>query len=333
MSKKSFIKIAVALGALIGIIVIVFRITNNPKTPVTTDQVWDILESQGFEPVDTTQIYKEDWGENGGILNHAVSTQTDDISFDFFVFDSDESAEYVRRLYQAYIRDNRYFIPNVEIKEANSNYIFYSLKANGSYSVVIRVGNTLVFAYSNEENAEKIDNIILEMDYFAVMQSSEDETAAEATSKAASDGIFYESSEEYFDLLEGEWRAVEYAGAITDSHCDEMATEEYWKKSQEYTDEVIEENLDREFNISRENLEYFGPYSDWGCSIEDNEILFSVTRFSPGVGENISLTPPYIGVEAQLADTGEDYGFIIDAEGTVLIEIDYHFFRMERSNK
>lgn len=191
MSKKGFIKIVVALGTLIGIIVIVFRITNNPKTPVTTDQ----------------------------------------------------------------------------------------------------------------------------------------------TSKAAPDGIFYGSSQEYFDLLEGEWRAVEYAGAITDSHCDEMATEEYWKKSQEYTDEVIEENLDREFNISRENLEYFGPYSDWGCSIEDNEILFFVTRFNPGVGENISLTPPYIGLDAQLADTGEDYGFIIDAEGTVLIEIDYRFFRMERSNK
>lgn len=90
----------------------------------------------------------------------------DDISFNFFVFDNDKSAEYVRRLYRSYIRDNRYFIPNVEIKEGNSNYLIYTLKANGLYSVVIRVENTLVFAYSDEENAEKINDIILEMEYF-----------------------------------------------------------------------------------------------------------------------------------------------------------------------
>lgn len=163
---KNVIKVSIALGALIGIIVIVISITNNPKTPVAADRVWDILEAQGFEPVDTTQSYKDDWGDNGNILNNSVSTQVDDISFNFFVFDNDKSAEYVRRLYRSYIRDNRYFIPNVEIKEGNSNYLIYTLKANGLYSVVIRVENTLVFAYSDEENAEKINDIILEMEYF-----------------------------------------------------------------------------------------------------------------------------------------------------------------------
>lgn len=58
--------------------------------------------------------------------------------------------------------------------------------------------------------------------------------------------------------------------------------------------------------------------------------MFNVLRLSPGVGDNISLTPPYIGLSARLADKGEYYNFIIDAEGTVLIEIDYCFFRLER---
>lgn len=163
---KNFIKVSIALGTLIGIIMIVISTTNKPKTPVTTDQVWDILEAQGFEPVDTTQIYKDDWGDSGNILKNSVSTQVDDISFNFFVFDSDKSAEYVRTLYLNYIRDNRYSIPNVEITEGISNYLLYTLKANGLYSVVIRVGNTLIFAYSDEENAEKINDIILEMKYF-----------------------------------------------------------------------------------------------------------------------------------------------------------------------
>lgn len=163
---KNIIKAAIAFGTLIGIIMIFISIINNPKTPVTAEQVWDILVAQGFEPVDTTQIYKDDWGANGNILKKSVSAQADDISFNFFVFDSDKSAEYVRTLYLNYIRDNRYSIPNVEFTEGNSNYLIYTLKANGLYSVVIRVGNTLIFAYSNEENLEKINDIILEMEYF-----------------------------------------------------------------------------------------------------------------------------------------------------------------------
>ena len=163
---KNFIKVSIALGVLIGIILIVISITNNPKTPVTADRVWDILEAQGFEPIDTTKVYKDDWADNGNILNNSVSAQVNDISFNFFVFDNDKSAEYVRKLYRNYIRDNRYFIPNVEINEGNSNYSIYTLKANGLYSVVIRVGNTLVFAYSDEENAEKINKIVSEMEYF-----------------------------------------------------------------------------------------------------------------------------------------------------------------------
>ena len=163
---KNLIKISIVLGVLIGIIVIVFSITNNPKTTVTSEKVWDILEIQGFEPVDTTQLYRDDWKVDGNILLEAVSIQTDDISFNFFVFDSDKRADYVRGLYRTYIRDNRYNIPNVETRESMANYMIYTLKANEMYSVAIRISNTLIFAYSDEKNASKIDNIILEMGYF-----------------------------------------------------------------------------------------------------------------------------------------------------------------------
>lgn len=163
---KNLIKVSIAVGALIGIIVIVFSITNNPKTPATADQVWTILETQGFEPADTTQLYKDEWGNIGNSLSEVVSMESGDIRFDFFVFNNTENAEVIRKRYQSYIRDNRYHIPNVKVSEGAANYMIYTLKANGMYSVNIRVGNTLIFAYSDEENASKIDNIILEMDYF-----------------------------------------------------------------------------------------------------------------------------------------------------------------------
>lgn len=164
--SKNFLKLVIAFGILLGIILIVWSITNHPKTPATAEQVWNILEAQGFEPVDTTQSYIEEWGENSSMLQQAIGTETEDIHFEFFVFDNDKSAEYVRGVYQTWIRDNRYYIPNVEMKEGMANYMIYTLEANGMYSVNIRVGNTLIFAYSDENNAEKIDNIVLAMDYF-----------------------------------------------------------------------------------------------------------------------------------------------------------------------
>ncbi len=163
---KNFIKLFIVLGALVGTILVVFSFTIQPKTPTTAEQVWDILETQGFSPVDTTDLYKDEWGNDGDTLAAVVSMEADDIRFDFFVFNSSESAESIRKRYQSYIRENRYAVPNVEIDEGMADHIVYTLKAKGMYSVNIRVGNTLVFAYSDEENASKIDSIILEMDYF-----------------------------------------------------------------------------------------------------------------------------------------------------------------------
>lgn len=147
----------------------------------------------------------------------------------------------------------------------------------------------------------------------------------ETTVQATTDGIFYWSSEDYFYLLEGKWRAVEYAGAAKDSH--EVIWEEgYWEEHQEYVNEVTEENLGSEYNITRDNLEYCGPLGGLTIIMEDNTRLFNELRFSP----EVSMTPPYIGLEIRLADKGERYNFVIDAEGTVLIEIDYCFFRLEK---
>lgn len=101
--SKYYISFVALLAIAIGVIAIVFGTTSKPKTPATIEQVWNILEEQNFKPIDITQLYKEDWGENGHILNQAVGVDLDDIHFEFFVFDSDESAEYVRGYYRTYV--------------------------------------------------------------------------------------------------------------------------------------------------------------------------------------------------------------------------------------
>ena len=137
-----------------------------------------------------------------------------------------------------------------------------------------------------------------------------------------------ECAEAYFYLLEGEWVAAEYAGTIRDLHFEEAGEEAYQEKLQEYTDEVIEKYLGSEYRVEVDNLLYFGPYTDLSFILEDDDMLFNVTRFI--AGEFITITPPYIGLSAHLADKEEWYRFIIDADGTILIEIEYRFFRLEK---
>lgn len=140
--------------------------------------------------------------------------------------------------------------------------------------------------------------------------------------------IFYWGAEEYFHLLEGKWVMMEYAGSISEYGFDEASEEWYQEKVKEHTNEIIEKYLESEYRIEINNLVYLAPYTDLDLIMEDNEELFSVTRFIPG--EFVTLTPPYIGLSAQLVDNNERYWFIIDADGTVLIEIKYRFFRLER---
>ena len=142
------------------------------------------------------------------------------------------------------------------------------------------------------------------------------------------DDIFYWGAEEYFYLLEGEWVAAEYAGTITETGFDEVWEEWYQEEMKKYDDEVIEKYLGSEYRVEMDNLLSFAPYSDLDLILEDGDELFNITRFIPG--EFITITPPYIALSARLADKDEEYWFIIDADDTVLIEIEYHFFRLEK---
>lgn len=146
--------------------------------------------------------------------------------------------------------------------------------------------------------------------------------------KEVSGDIFYWGAEEYFHLFEGEWIATEYVGSISDYHFDETRDEKYQEKMQEYVSVVTEKYLESEYCVDINNLVYFGPYVDLDFVMENNDDLFFVTRFIPG--EFITITPPYIGVSVYLADKDKTYQFIIDSKGTVLIEIDYCFFRLDR---
>lgn len=166
-SVKVILRVIIGLTVFCGVIFLMFSLINSPKTPATAKQVENVLKEQGFELIDTTKTHREQLGENMGYtLTSSTSVFADDIEFIFYVFTDDNSAEKIRGVLQSWIWENRFSVPNIEFSEGQANYVAYTLKANGMYSLNVRVGNTLVFAISNEESAPIIHDIMVDIGYF-----------------------------------------------------------------------------------------------------------------------------------------------------------------------
>lgn len=162
--KLILFPILVVLLLVVILIIAVFT-KGHPKTPATVEKVFNAIENNGFVGADITSDYQEKWDMSNELQN-AIAFEDDDIRFDFFVFDNEKTAEHIRKKYRTYIKENRYDIPNIEISEGSANYMLYTIKANGLYTICMRVDNTLVFAYCNEENASRLNAIMIEIGYF-----------------------------------------------------------------------------------------------------------------------------------------------------------------------
>lgn len=151
--------------ALLAVIWAVIFIKASPKTPAAVPQVFAVLAENGLTGADLTDAYREKWAV-GTALKAAVGAEKSDLRFDFFVFDTANTAERIRKNYQTFIREERYATPNIEVSEGAANFVLYTLKADGTYTVNMRVENTLVFAYCRTENAERLDAVMRGIGYF-----------------------------------------------------------------------------------------------------------------------------------------------------------------------
>ena len=156
-----FTALAVALLAVIWIVIF---IKASPKAPAAVPQVFAVLAENGLTGADLTDAYREKWAIDTA-LKAAVGTEKSDLRFDFFVFDTANTAERFRKNYQTFIREERYATPNIEVSEGAANFVLYTLKADGTYTVNMRVENTLVFAYCRTENAERLDAVMRGIGY------------------------------------------------------------------------------------------------------------------------------------------------------------------------
>ena len=165
--KKSIKKILPFVLFLIVFFVVIsgllnFYIIGQPD-PVSAEQISDTLISHELQPVDITGHAKRNFPE--GTLNKCVVSQQGDIRFEFYDFVNQSNALMLYREARKLIITTKMATPRTEIETGKANYKYYSLTADGNYSVTVYVKNTAIYAYCNEENLLTVTSILDDIDY------------------------------------------------------------------------------------------------------------------------------------------------------------------------
>lgn len=162
---KGYLKLALVIILFIVLSIVFFEFLTVPKTPATTEQVKSVIVAQGYEPKDITEQYYESDPVFKNTLNKCISFDKDDIHFEFFDFNNNNSAiDIYSQVYsQLSYRYNSAY--SVEIDYQIANYSIWLYDSLGKYSVAIYVGNTAVYAHCDSENQNEIDKILDAIDY------------------------------------------------------------------------------------------------------------------------------------------------------------------------
>lgn len=145
---------------LLGVILIYALSDGQPKMPTTCQQVTTVLSDLGYVPSDTTSLYLE----NDTQFKSSVAIENKKIRFDFFEFDNENSATNVYRNACNQMLDYR-SSGNISNSEGYANYSMHSLKSSGVYYITIRVGNTALYAYCDEDYMGELRKILSGIGY------------------------------------------------------------------------------------------------------------------------------------------------------------------------
>ncbi len=142
--------------------VLIYASTGIPQT-ITAAQMREILVEKGFQPTNATDQAGKEMLE--AVLTDCLIARQNDIRFEFYRFDQVRAALNVYQKAHTRIITTRMATPYIQIKNAKFNYTFYSLDADGTYSVTIYCKNTAIYAYCNSENKQLLNAILYKMGY------------------------------------------------------------------------------------------------------------------------------------------------------------------------
>lgn len=159
--KKIGLTILFTSGLILLVVILMYAFSNEqPKTPATCQQVSLVLSELEYEPSDTTSLYLED----DSCLTSSVAIENEKIRFDFFEFDNDNSAANVYSNACNQMLDYR-SSGNISNSEGYANYYMHSLKSSGVYYITIRVENTVLYAFCDEDYMNELGKILSGIGY------------------------------------------------------------------------------------------------------------------------------------------------------------------------
>lgn len=159
--KKTGLTVLFVGGIILLAVILIYAFTNgHPKTPATCQQVTTVLSDLGYAPSDTTSLYSEDDAQ----LKSSVSIENKQIRFDFFEYDNEKDAAKVYSNACNQMLDYR-SSGNISNSEGYTNYYMHSLKSSGVYYITIRVENTVLYAYCDEDYMSELGKILSGIGY------------------------------------------------------------------------------------------------------------------------------------------------------------------------
>lgn len=165
--KKMLGVMGIALVAVACLCVIIYSMFGTePKTPVTSEQMWDVLVTRGCEPQDLTESYIEDNPDAKAYLNRCIVGEKNELHFEFYDYASLTNAWSKFKNAYAVIRQ-KVIGPYAEHQTSVQNYTIYWLESGGKYYIALYVENTMIYAYCDEENSYLISEILTDIGYFS----------------------------------------------------------------------------------------------------------------------------------------------------------------------
>lgn len=162
---KGFLKLGFFLAVLVLMVWIILKIAVVSKEPVTSEQFYNILVEQGFEPQDITEEYYKFDEDYRSVLIKCLATEKEDIKLVFFEFNNENSPKEIYQQARADIKTKYNAIYKAETDHQVANHCIYTLDSLGKYNIAIYVGNTAISGYCNSENKNEINKILDRIDY------------------------------------------------------------------------------------------------------------------------------------------------------------------------
>ncbi len=138
---------------------------------MTSQKVYDALLAQGYSSQYAMQLVSDDIQTLG--LTDCVVAEQDDIKINFYFFDNENAAQTVYNMSVSLIHTERRDPPTRDYSEGNSNHWRYTMIGQTMYSTAMYVGNTAVYAYSDTENAPKINAVLKSIGYTQIEGSGQ----------------------------------------------------------------------------------------------------------------------------------------------------------------